>query len=252
MGGILAVLISKAIEKDGNIDWLIDALKEKFHKKWKLYIPKDPAKNSEPKLSTKPVDQRYDIRDIFLEIAHSYGISDNTTFDQLTIPVIVNASYQSLNHGWEKEVILSWWEKIIDSVRVWANMPGWSTDNHGILGRQAVRGLALVDFAANEQWNPIPLLTRVGIAKKWIIGVDVGYSSVKYNTFLARYSRWYFPDALVRDFGPKFWIVDAGWQMYDMNAELSGNGSWEYFSEDIIDKLVREWEEAYDTQNPKK
>jgi Patatin-like phospholipase len=241
MGGILAILVSKAIEKDGSIDNLITVLKEKFYKKWKLYVKKIASAEQEEslQLSTKPVDQRYDIRDIFLELAHAYGITDDTRFDELKIPVIVNASYQSPKWEWEKEVILSGNEKIIDSVRVWANMPGRSTDNHGILGRQAVRGLALVDFAANEKWNPVSLLIRSGIMRKWIIGVDVGYSSVKYNTWAAQFSRWFFPDALVRDFVPKFWVVNDWWLIYV------------YFSADIIDRLIWEWEEAYDTKNPK-
>lgn len=252
MGGILAILVSKAIGIDGNIDKLIDLLKVKFNKKWKLYVKKTAGAEEENtnKLSTKLVDQRYDIRDIFLEIAHAYGITDDTRFDELQIPVIVNASYQSPGWQWEKEVILSGWEKIIDSVRVWANMPGRSTDNHGILGKQAVRGLALVDFAANEKGNPISLLTRSGIEKKWIVGIDVGYSSVNYNTFAARFSRLYFPDASVRDFAAKYWVATEG-TMHDMNAESSGNASGAYFSAHIIDKLIREWEEAYDAKNPR-
>lgn len=253
MGGILAILVSKAIEKDGNIGTIIEELKKKFQKKWKLYVKKTAAAEQEdsPQLSTKPVDQRYDIRDIFLELAHDYGITDDMRFDQLKIPVIVNASYQSPKWKWEKEVILSGSEKIIDSVRVWANMPGRSTDNHGILGKQAVRGLALVDFAANEKWNPLSLLTRSGIEKRTIIGVDVGYSSIMYNTLAARFSRLYFPDALVRDFVQKFWIIGEWWWVYEMNAQLSGNGSGEYFSAGIIDKLVREWEKTYDAKNQK-
>jgi Patatin-like phospholipase len=249
MGGILAVLVSRAIDRDWDIEKLITTLKTEFQSKWKLYVKKTPWKEANPRLSTKPVDQRYDIRDIFTKIATEYGITENMTFDELNIPVAVNASYQSEKHTWEKEIILSGGEKIMDSVRVWANMPGMSTDNHGILGRQAVRWLAMVDFAANEQWNPLPLLTRIGIARKWIVGVDVGYSSVNYNTKAAQFSRFYFPDALVRDFWQKFALVDEWGSMYEMDAEPSNNSSGSDFSADIIDALIENWEQAYDAKN---
>jgi hypothetical protein len=130
-------------------------------------------------------------------------------------------------------------------------MPGQSSKNQWQFGKESVRGLALVDFAANEKGNPISLLTRVGIARKWIIAVDVGYSSVRYNTWAAQFSRIFFPRALLRDFTAKYGVLSEGWSVYEMDAELSGNNSGQIFSADVIGKLIQEWEEVYEAKNKK-
>lgn len=249
MWWILAVLVSAAMKKDWDLELLIQDLKNEFQRKWRLYVKKTWIWGNEW-LSTNPVDQRYDIRDIFIRIASRYWITEDTIFDDLPTPIIVNASYQSPRHSWEKEVILSWKERVIDSVRVWANMPGLSTSNRWILWVQAVRGLPMVDYAANEKWNPSSLLIRAWVETKDVIAIDIGYSSISYHTFLAELCRIDFRTATFRDMASKTSLKLGDWTVYDGNAEWSGNASGTLFSAEIFDKLIAEWEKDFDIQNP--
>jgi hypothetical protein len=72
------------------------------------------------------------IEEIFRDIAQEYSIDESTTFDNLKMPVIVNASYQSSDHQGEKEVLFTGNAPIIATLFASANMPGSSTDNSGM------------------------------------------------------------------------------------------------------------------------
>lgn len=260
MGAIVGVLVSKAVwkktwrEAASEIDTIISALSWKLETQIKalprarilpfIHIPKFPKILTRERtvISKKDIAA---IENVFLSIAHEYGITDTTQFSELEIPVIVNSSYQS-GWKWEKEIALSWENKIIESLFAWANMPGFSTKNNGLFGKRSVQGQDMVDFAANEQGNPISLLTNSGIPSKDIIALDVWYSSNSYNTFAAKFSRWFYRRALFRDSLQKSAIIMQWWTVIDIDSKPSMNSSWSNFSPTILADLVKIGQESFE------
>lgn len=259
MGAIVGVLVSRVVWKkqwqdaviamDDIITSLSGELSEqitKLGKIWKLpylEISKIPEflQKERNSISTKDIKA---VKDVFLNLAHKYWITDSTKFSELEIPVIVNASYQSWG-DWEKEIILSGDNLVIASLFAWGNMPTLFDTNVGIFWENPIKDQNMVDFAANEQWNPISLLTDVGVPMKDIVVLDVWYSSLTYNTTAAWFSRWFFRRALFRDSLQKT-AVRMQWGIsVDIDSEPSNNTSWSEFSSKILDDLVEIGKQAY-------
>lgn len=259
MGAIVGVLVSKAIwqktwkEAVDAIDGIIETLSQKLEqqinilgKVWKLpfiHVSKVPEFLKKDRSVINKGDIAA-IESVFLSIAHEYGIDDTAQFSTLDIPVIVNASYQS-GSKWEKEIALSGENKIIESLFAWANMPWFSSKNNGMFGEKSVQGQNMVDFAANEQGNPISLLTNSGIASKDIIALDVWYSSNSYNTWLAKFCRWFYSRALYRDSLRKTTMRAKWWTTVDIDSEPSMNAKGENFSPEILRSLVEIGQNEY-------
>lgn len=255
MWAIIAVLIAQAVgdrtweEAVKAIDSVANTLKAKLGDKivalWKigklpfLNVNKIPQFLQKERSSISKDDAEA-MRDIFTSLAKDIGIKAETKFSDLKIPVIINASYQSSSGSGEKEVIISGENLVIDALIAWTNMPWFGTNNTGIFWETKLQGQALVDFAANEQWNPAPLLWRSGIEPKNIVNLDVGYSSTWYHTWAAAFSRRFFLRADMRDNGGiKPSVRMAGWMSVDFDVEPTLNSSWSAFSPDIVDRLMK-------------
>lgn len=260
---IIAVIVAKKIENKtwaeavAAIDEVIELLEKKLDEKivnlwgvWKLKfleIPKTwwlfmkvrKALNASDKNDIKAIEE------IFRDIAQEYSIDESTTFDDIKMPVIVNASYQSSDHQGEKEVLFTGNAPIIATLFASANMPGSSTDNSWMFWKRSIEWVDYVDNAANEKWNPISLLRDCGVQPSDIIAIDIWYSSTNYNTVVAQFCRYWFPRALLRDSADKSWVDMGGGSSVNINVEPSNNASWSDFSWRITRELVKIGEDAF-------
>lgn len=227
MWAIIAVLVAGALK-----DWEWERDSDKIGD----LIKKIQRKLEEFKLNVfKPKDKEKLI-EIFTEIAENYGIEENTKFSELDIPVIVNASraYDS----WEQEILLWWDRKIIDSIKASVNLDWKITEI-------SIDWVSMTDYGANEKWNPIWAVESLWIWDKQMHVIDVWYSSENYKSKWARFSRFFFKWALRRDMLAKMRVAEAWWSVIDIDSKPSKNKWWVLFSKEILNHLVKIWEEAY-------
>ncbi|MBP9779468.1 patatin-like phospholipase family protein [Candidatus Gracilibacteria bacterium] len=140
--------------------------------------------------------------DVFHKLRDKFGINDTTTFNDLKIPVVINAGRQ-YNRG-EQEVILSGNELVIPSIYASMNVPFLHKNNNiGAIGKTPIHGVNLIDYATNERGNPTHILELLDIQQKDMITIDVGYSSERGGSPFVRrlYQR-----ATIRDFFAKLRI----------------------------------------------
>lgn len=176
--------------------------------------------------------QQIEIRQKFIDIALELWIRESSNLSECKVPIIVNSS--RFYWSWEQEIYLWWNDKIIDSIKATTNInwTAWKTK---------IDWVEMVDYAMNERWNPTEPLKILWISNKDKIIIDVWYSSEKYYSNWAIFSRWFFPRAFDRDEFEKSIIKNDWWTVMNIDSEPSWNWNWEKFSWEIIKSLLKIW-----------
>lgn len=172
-----------------------------------------------------------------------WWIDAHTRFSDLKIPVVVNA-WRQYNNG-EQEILLWWNDKILESLLVSMNIPFPLLSNTWLLWRHKIDDTAMIDYAANERWNPTHWVQSLGVADRSIYVVDTGYSSEEWTESYGTGTRARFPRATERDFSAKLRISQNGWPVSNFNPEPSWNKWWTKLSPEIIGKLYEIWTADY-------
>ncbi len=181
---------------------------------------------------------------IFLKVLwKKWWIDENTRFSDLEIPVLVNAWRQYRN--WEQEVVLWWGDKVMPALLASMNIPLPLLSNTWILWRNKIDGVAMIDYASNERWNPTHWSQSLWIKDSDIYVVDAGYSSETWTEKRGTDIRARFPRATERDFEAKLRISSHGWPVRDINPESSWSKWWIKLSPEIIWRLYWIWAQSY-------
>jgi hypothetical protein len=156
----------------------------------------------------------------FNKLASKYGITDSMKFSELKIPVLVNAGRQY--KGGEQEVVLGEDENIMDAIWASQNVPKlnkpWKNTNEWEMWITKVHGVPMIDYAANERWNPTHWLDIVWVDRKDMAVIDVGYSSEKWGS---PFVRRLFTRANIRDHFAKIKIKSSWGIVIDMPLDSS-------------------------------
>lgn len=229
MWWVIAALIGMIWNDVPKIQELMKDLKSWFHYLWidyaiptgNLYMPWNARK---AKALIEPLISRY-------------GISRNTKFSDLKIPVIVNAGRQ-YKKG-EQEIVLWWSDNIHDSILASMNVPLPLWSNVWWLWTTKIEGVAMIDYAANERGNPTHWLESVGIEPKDMVVVDAGYSSETWTEKYWADTRQRFLRATQRDFFAKERIRQKWWVVINIDPEIAWPGGWGYINAPKTEKLYQ-------------
>lgn len=205
---------------------------------------------------------------VFHSLREKYDITDTTIFNELSIPVVVNAWRQY--DGGEQEIVLRGEERVIDFIMASKNVPFFAhglaeeslvskvkklasgnlsiwnivntlfwNDNTWALWVTPLRWAALIDYAANERWNPTHWLEILWVSQKNIVDIDVGYSSEKGGS---PFVRRFFQRATIRDFFAKLRIRGNNGIVMDIPLQSE---EWYVFPPWTIARLYNIWVEEY-------
>ncbi len=202
MGSLIAVLVAKAWNNHEQIKKFMDDI-EMMGNQW--VIPE--------KLNSS--QKQREALELFEKFLETHGITEQTRFSDLDIPALVNAWRQY--EWWEQEVVLWWSEKVLEAVRASMNVPT-GNNNNGKLGSTPVHGVPMIDYAANERWNPTHWLEIAWEEQKNLVAIDVWYSSEKWGS---AFVRRLFQRATFRDFYAKMRMKSAGGIVIDMPLQSS-------------------------------
>ena len=172
-----------------------------------------------------------------------WWINENTRFSDLKIPVLVNAWRQYRN--WEQEVLLWWDDKILPALLASMNRPLPLLSNTWLLWIHKIDDIALIDYAANERWNPTHWVQSLWVKDRDIYVVDAGYSSETWTENYWTDTRARFPRATERDFDAKLRIRSQDWPVINIDPQPSKNSWWTKLSPEIIGKLYQIWQRQY-------
>ena len=173
-------------------------------------------------------------------LAKKYGLGYDSKFNQLKIPVLVNAWRQY--NWWEQEIVLGGNENIMDAIWASQNVPEitqpWKK-NLGRLGDTKIHGVSMIDYAANERGNPTHWLDLIGIPQENIVAIDAGYSSERGGS---PFVRRLFQRATLRDTLAKTRIANANGTVIDLPLDSQ---EWYSFPSGTIERFFEIWKDTY-------
>ncbi len=195
--------------------------------------------NEHGEIPEKLVGKELQTMSLFERLREKYNIKQWTKFRDLALPVVVNVWRQY--KWWEQEIIMGWDEEAIPSVLASMNVPSpIKNNNTWALWATPIHGINMIDYAANERWNPTHWLELIWEKQKDLIDIDVWYSS---ENWWSAFVRRLFQRALLRDFFAKLRISNAGWVVMDMPLL-----SWEWylFPKWAVERFFQIWESAFE------
>lgn len=175
-----------------------------------------------------------------VKLLEKYGITKNTTFDDLPIPVIINAS--RMYAWWEQEIFLSWKNKVLESIFASMNIP---RSNWWLLWDIRIDSVPLFDHSTNIKGNPLHILRNVGIEDQKIIAFDGGYSSEKLNTIMSIFFRKTCPQSLQWDFLSKLNLERWWWKVINLKSPGIRSLFGYRLSSWLTHEAYLEWRSAY-------
>ena len=200
--------------------------------------------NNNGEIPRNLVKNEYKMISVFEWLREKYGIGHGTRFSDLQIPIVVNVWRQY--QWWEQEVVLGWNENIVPSVLASMNVPfPHKNNNIWALGKTPIHLVNLIDYAANERWNPTHWIELLWEKQENLIVIDVGYSSENGWSPLVRRI---FQRATIRDFLAKLRILNTWGKVIDV--PLSSHEGY-VFPDGAIERFFQIGQTEYDRVFPK-
>lgn len=168
-----------------------------------------------------------------------YGITKDTKFSDLKIPVVINAGRQYKNG--EQEILLWWGNNVHDSILASMNVPIPGLSNIWWIWRTPIEWVNMIDYAANERGNPTHWLELMWVKESDMVVVDAWYSSETWREDYGSGTRQRFLRATQRDFFAKERIRQKWGKIININPEPAWEGGGGKMNSERTKRLYEIW-----------